>query len=112
MVSFTPPPLYPRGKRPRSPSDRKLGGPQSRSGRRGEGKILDPTGTRTPLPRSSSPKPVSITRALSRFSFKCLIIYTIKLTAVQTSEAGLLPCNHYRGDCSLGLFLVERELKI
>jgi hypothetical protein len=30
--------------------DRRLGGPQSRSGRRGEEKILDPTGTRTPTP--------------------------------------------------------------
>jgi hypothetical protein len=28
--------------------DRRLGGPQSWSGRFGEGKILDPTGTRTP----------------------------------------------------------------
>jgi hypothetical protein len=34
--------------------DRRLGGPESRSGRREE-KILDPTGTRTPTPRSSSP---------------------------------------------------------
>jgi hypothetical protein len=30
------------------PLDRKLGGPQSRSGRRGEEIILDPTGARTP----------------------------------------------------------------
>jgi hypothetical protein len=30
---------------------RKLGGTQSRSGRRGEEKILDPTGTRIPTPR-------------------------------------------------------------
>jgi hypothetical protein len=35
--------------------DRRLGGPQNRSGRRGEQTILDPTGTRTPTPRSSSP---------------------------------------------------------
>jgi hypothetical protein len=34
--------------------DWRLGGPQSRSGR-GEIKILDPTGTRTPAPRSSQP---------------------------------------------------------
>jgi hypothetical protein len=39
-----PRPLYPR-----YPLDRKLGGPQSQSGRRGEEKILDPTGTRTPV---------------------------------------------------------------
>jgi hypothetical protein len=35
---------------PRYPLDRRLGGPQSRSGRRGEKEILDHTGTRTPTP--------------------------------------------------------------
>jgi hypothetical protein len=35
--------------------DWRLGGPQSRSGRRGEEKILDPAGTRTPTSQSSSP---------------------------------------------------------
>jgi hypothetical protein len=30
--------LYPRGKKPRYPLDRRLGGPQSRSGRRGQKK--------------------------------------------------------------------------
>jgi hypothetical protein len=39
----------------RYPLDRSLGGPQNRSGRRGEEKILDPTGTRIPTPSSSSP---------------------------------------------------------
>jgi hypothetical protein len=42
VVSFTSRPLYPRGKSPRYPLLRRLGGPQSRSGRRGEEKILDP----------------------------------------------------------------------
>jgi hypothetical protein len=42
VVNFTPRPLYPRGKSPRYPLDRRLGGPQSRSGRFGEQKILDP----------------------------------------------------------------------
>jgi hypothetical protein len=37
-----------------------LGGPQSRSGRSGEEKILDPTKTWTPTPRSSSPYLVAI----------------------------------------------------
>jgi hypothetical protein len=60
VVSFKPRPPYPRGKSPR------LGGPQSRSGRRGE-KTLGPTGTQTPTPRSSSPQPpVAIPTALSR----------------------------------------------
>jgi hypothetical protein len=40
---------------PRYALDRKLGGPQSRSGRHEEEKILDPTGTRTPTSQSSSP---------------------------------------------------------
>jgi hypothetical protein len=36
VVNFTPLPLYPRGKSPRYPLDRRLGGPQSQSGRLGE----------------------------------------------------------------------------
>jgi hypothetical protein len=55
VVSFTPRPLYLRGKNPPYPFDRRLGGPQSRSGRYGEVKILGLTGTRTPTPPSSSP---------------------------------------------------------
>jgi hypothetical protein len=47
--------------------DRRLGGLQSRSRRRGEEKILDPTGNRTPTPRSSRPYPVAMPTALSRF---------------------------------------------
>jgi hypothetical protein len=54
VVSFTLP-LYPRGKSSRSPLFRRMSGLQSRSRRRGEEKILDPTGTQTPTPRSSSP---------------------------------------------------------
>jgi hypothetical protein len=38
VVSFTPRPLYPKGKSPWYPLDRRLGGPQSRSGRCGEEK--------------------------------------------------------------------------
>jgi hypothetical protein len=41
-----------------------LGGPQSWSGRRGEEKILDPTGTRTPTPRPSSKYLVAILTTL------------------------------------------------
>jgi hypothetical protein len=43
MFSFTPRPLYLRRKSPRYPLYRSLGGPQSRSGRHGGMKILDPT---------------------------------------------------------------------
>jgi hypothetical protein len=49
VVSFSP-----RSLNPRYPLDSRLGGPQNRSGRREEGKILDHTGTRTPTPRSSN----------------------------------------------------------
>jgi hypothetical protein len=42
VVSFTPPPLYPQGKSPGYPLDRRLGGPQSRSGRGGEEKNSQP----------------------------------------------------------------------
>jgi hypothetical protein len=38
--SFTPQPLYPRGRSPHYPLDRRLGGPHSRSGRFGEVTLL------------------------------------------------------------------------
>jgi hypothetical protein len=42
VVSFTPRPLYPQGKSPWYPLDKKLGGPQSRSGGGGEEKNSQP----------------------------------------------------------------------
>jgi hypothetical protein len=54
VVSFTPRPLYPRGKSSQYPLDMRMGGPQSRSGQREDEKNLDPTGTRIPTPWSSS----------------------------------------------------------
>jgi hypothetical protein len=54
VVSFTPLPLYSRGKSPRYPLDRRLGAPQSRSEERGEEKILDPTGTENSNPSAPS----------------------------------------------------------
>jgi hypothetical protein len=42
MVSFTPRPLCTQGKSPWYPLDRRLGGPQSRSGRGGEEKNSEP----------------------------------------------------------------------
>jgi hypothetical protein len=41
-VSFTPRPLYPQGKSPWYPLDRRLGGPQNRSGSGGEEKNSQP----------------------------------------------------------------------
>jgi hypothetical protein len=43
LVSFTPQPLYPQGKRPWYALDRRLGGHQSRSGRGGEEKNSQPS---------------------------------------------------------------------
>jgi hypothetical protein len=55
VVSFTSRPLYPQGDRPWYRLDRRLSGPQSWSGQRGEENILDPTWTWTLNPQSSSP---------------------------------------------------------
>jgi hypothetical protein len=56
MVSFTPRPLYPQGKGPRYPLDRRLGGPQSRSGHGDEEKNSQPppqeSNPRTPIVQS------------------------------------------------------------
>jgi hypothetical protein len=49
VVSFKPLPLYPQAKSTRYTLDRRLGGPQYRSGRRGEKKNFDTTGMRTPI---------------------------------------------------------------
>jgi hypothetical protein len=43
VVSFTPRSLYPQGKKPQFPLVRRLGGPQSRSGRGGEAKNSQPS---------------------------------------------------------------------
>jgi hypothetical protein len=62
--------LYPQGKSPRYPLDRRLGGSHSLSGWHAEEKILDPTGTQIPTPQSSSLYPVVIPTALSRPSIE------------------------------------------
>jgi hypothetical protein len=48
VVSFTPQPLYPCGKSPWYALYRRLGGPQSWSGRYGEDKNLALAGNQTP----------------------------------------------------------------
>jgi hypothetical protein len=50
VASFMTCSLYPWGKSPRYPLDRRLGGPQNWSGWHGEEKILVSTGTWTPVP--------------------------------------------------------------
>jgi hypothetical protein len=66
--------LYPWGKSPRYSLDRRLGGPQSRSGRRGEEKILGPIGTRLrPLGRPAR------NQSLYRLRYPCSKLYLTKL---------------------------------
>jgi hypothetical protein len=55
VVNLTPRPLYPQGRNPRYPLERRLGSPQNWSGRLGEEKIFYPTGTRTPTPSVVQP---------------------------------------------------------
>jgi hypothetical protein len=61
-----------RGKSPQCPLDRRSGGPQSRSGRHGEVKILDPTETRTPVA-----VPTALSRLTMAFPCVCLNLYDI-----------------------------------
>jgi hypothetical protein len=80
MVSFTPRPLYPQGKNSRYPLDRRLSGPQSRSGRGGEEKNSHPrhrkSNPRTPInvvsnrifPESAGNRTSVLQYVASRFS--------------------------------------------
>jgi hypothetical protein len=63
-VSFMPRPIYPQGNSPQYLLDRRLGGPQSRSGCGTETKNFQPPPEIEP--RSSSPWPVAIPTELSR----------------------------------------------
>jgi hypothetical protein len=62
VVSFTPRPRHPEGMNPRYRLDRRLGGPQSRSGRRGKEKQSLPL-------RESNPSRPTCSQALERLSF-------------------------------------------
>jgi hypothetical protein len=53
------------GERPPCPLHRRLGGPKAGPRRREDEKYLAPTGTRTPIPLSSSQYPVAIPTTLS-----------------------------------------------
>jgi hypothetical protein len=76
VVSFTPRPLHPRYQ-----LDGRLGGPQNRSGRLGEEKILDPTGTRTPTSRSSSPQPVAIPTTIFRLPIHTTYMWKFEIAS-------------------------------
>jgi hypothetical protein len=67
VVNFTPPSLYPQGKRLQYSSDRRLGGPQSPSGHGGEKKHShSPPGIETLNPDRPARRLVAIATELSR----------------------------------------------
>jgi hypothetical protein len=87
VVSFTPLPIYTRGKSPLYPLDRRLGGAHSWSRRRGEEKILDPIRIRNPTPRHVQP-------VASRYTGYCLT--SCSLVKVNRRFGGT-HCLHYQG---------------
>jgi hypothetical protein len=91
MVKFTPQPLYLLEKNSRYPVDRRLGGRQSRSGRHGEVKIRNPTGTRTPLYRLSYPG----TQDMRWAKVCCLICSLIKDSETTAEDRHPLKPNGY-----------------
>jgi hypothetical protein len=72
VVSFTPQPLYPLGKSSRYPFDRRLGRPQSRSGKRGEEKILHLNRTRN----------LEFSRAISQVFMELVMSNVLKAVSV------------------------------
>jgi hypothetical protein len=81
VVSFTHRPLYTRRKGPRYPSDRRLGGPQRRSGPCGEEKILTLDGNRTP-----AFQPTAIPTGLSRLYILLMLFANCKCKTFHTES--------------------------
>jgi hypothetical protein len=71
------PAALPPGKSPRYPFYKRLGGPQSRSGRYGEVKIFYPTGTQTPAPPGRPARSQSLYRMSS-----CTIGFSILIRRI------------------------------
>jgi hypothetical protein len=89
VVSFMPRPLYPRGKSPRYPLDRRLAEPQSRSGRRGEEKILDPT------PDSNS-DPLVVQPVTSRYTDCAILAHENILSFIITYIVVIVAVDHFQ----------------
>jgi hypothetical protein len=88
-VSFTPRPPYPQGKSPWYPLDRRLGWPQSRSGRGGEEKNSQP------LPGLEPPIILSVaqrsTTELSRFILTGILAYACRYWGKRRKRQSGLP---------------------
>jgi hypothetical protein len=76
-------------------------GPQSRSGQRGEEKILDPIGTRT-RPQSSILYPVAIPTELSRL---------LHVNNTSHYETGVVLANHVLNVVTFALHMYEVPIK-
>jgi hypothetical protein len=115
VVSFTSRPLYSREKNPRYPLDRRFGGPQRRSGRREEDKILDTNGIRTPtalfvqfvashLECSLFPLPSLSSSIYSSFPYSALFCYSC---VSSTSPSSCYPPS--KGDQRAATLLPRRQ---
>jgi hypothetical protein len=78
-VSFTPRPLYPQRKSPQHPLDRRLGGPQSRSGLGGKEKNSQPlSGLETPIIQSVAQRYTAEISGLEDIKFRVYDFKTSK----------------------------------
>jgi hypothetical protein len=90
VVSFTPRQLYPQGRSPWYPSDRRLGVPQSRSGRGGKEKNSQPlSGLEPPI---IHPVAKSYITELPRHIIIIIIIIIVLDIRVFRSVSSI-PCN-------------------
>jgi hypothetical protein len=112
-ISFTPQPLYPRGKSRRYPLDRGLGGPQSRSECYGEKKNVAPTGNRTPAVQSVA-TPIELSQ-LSRYVVNCGVrsaFVRLKIRTCSTTLGAINAVINHRVRWKVGIsWLVERLMK-
>jgi hypothetical protein len=84
--------LYPRGKDPRYPVDKRLGGPQSRSGRRGQKK--NPLPLLGIEPRSTSPQSDTILTELPRLLL-AFMVHEITWARVHNSPPLFSTTSHF-----------------
>jgi hypothetical protein len=87
VVSFTPLPLYPQGKSPWYPLDRRLGGPQSHSGGGGEEKNSQPP----PEIEPQNPYHPACSPALYRLSYDVSHTYLIPILILFSHLCVALP---------------------
>jgi hypothetical protein len=98
VVSFMPRPLYPRSKSSRFLLNRRLGGPQSRSGRVGKEKISHHCRCRELDPGRLACSLVSILTELPRLVFR--VIWTVSKSVSNkicrpSGDLHFIPCNNF-----------------